>query len=202
MAFYPFDSQECSAIIQPFDKIMAYVKLIPGNFTYLGTKDLDQYILDKMSFQQTEKGIELKIWVTRELAREILTTIFPTFLIILVSFTTGFYGMEHFEAIVGVNVTAFLVIATLFISVSNSLPRTSSMKMIDIWMIVAMFVPFFVVLLQTVLKGNEEKRITPNQPWKKEPKSKKKKVLENFALFGLPTIFLLFAIGFFTIGLI
>ena len=67
---------------------MAYVKLIPGNFTYLGTKDLDQYILDKMTFQQTEKGIELKIWVTRELAREILTTIFPTFLIILVSFTT------------------------------------------------------------------------------------------------------------------
>ena len=202
MPSYPFDSQECTALIQPNEKDLNFVKLIQGNLTYIGTKDLSQYILDKITFHQTQKGIELKIWMTRELVRETLTTILPTFLIIMVSFTTSFYGNNHFDAIVGVNVTAFLVIATLFISVSSSLPRTSSMKMIDIWMIVAMFVPLFVVVLQTMLNGNDEKRITPNQPWKKELTSKKQKVLQTISLYVLPGVFLLFAIVFYSVGLL
>ena len=36
-----------------------------------------------------------------------------------VSFSTNYYGYENFEGIVGVNVTAMLVSATLFITVHS-----------------------------------------------------------------------------------
>ena len=41
----------------------------------------------------------------------------------------------EFEAIVTVNVTLLLVLTTLFIGISNSLPKTAYIKVIDIWLI-------------------------------------------------------------------
>ncbi len=45
-----------------------------------------------------------------------------------------------------------LVIASLFVSTSASLPKTSYMKMIDIWMIFCFLLPFFVVILHTIIE--------------------------------------------------
>ncbi len=40
-------------------------------------------------------------------------------LVFQVSFSTNYFDPQHFEAIVTVNLTALLVMATIFISVSN-----------------------------------------------------------------------------------
>ncbi len=45
-----------------------------------------------------------------------------------------------------------LVIASLFVSTSASLPKTSYMKMIDVWMIFCFLLPFVVVILHTVVE--------------------------------------------------
>ena len=47
-----------------------------------------------------------------------------------------------FEAVVTVNLTSLLVLTTLFISVSKSLPPTAYVKMIDIWLIFCQLIPF------------------------------------------------------------
>ena len=68
---------------------------------------------------------------------------------------------------VSVNLTAMLVLATMFIggretfdftvansylfSVSKSLPTTSYIKMVDIWLIFNLFLPFSEVILHTYL---------------------------------------------------
>ena len=60
------------------------------------------------------------------------------------------------------NVTSMLVLTTLFISVSGSLPTTSYIKMIDIWMIFSLLIPFLEVLLHTymdTLRQDEEREI-------------------------------------------
>ena len=54
-----------------------------------------------------------------------------------------------FEAVVTVNLTALLVLVTLFISVSQSLPQTAYVKMVDVWLIFAQVVPFIEVLVHT-----------------------------------------------------
>ncbi len=50
-----------------------------------------------------------------------------------------------------VNLTTMLVLTSLFISISDSQPRTSYVKMIDIWLIFSLLVPFAEVLLHSVL---------------------------------------------------
>ena len=56
-----------------------------------------------------------------------------------------------------------LVLVTLFISVANSLPRTSYVKMIDIWFIMNLMVPFVEIILETVFnKVYNEKDVRGN----------------------------------------
>ena len=59
--------------------------------------------------------------------------------------------INNFRAIVTVNLTALLVLTTLFISVSNSLPQTAYVKMVDVWLIFAQVVPWIYVLLHTLI---------------------------------------------------
>ena len=46
-----------------------------------------------------------------------------------------------------VNVTTLLVLTTLFISISDALPRTAYVKMIDLWLIFNLLIPFVEIIL-------------------------------------------------------
>ena len=70
-------------------------------------------------------------------------------LILTIVYSTNFFKDFFFEAVVTVNLTALLVLTTLFISVSQSLPPTSYVKMIDVWLIFTQMIPFMEVLLHT-----------------------------------------------------
>ena len=55
-----------------------------------------------------------------------------------------------------------LVLTTMFINVSNSLPKTSYMKMVDAWLLFNLLYPFIVVLLHTymdTLRNDGEREI-------------------------------------------
>ena len=57
------------------------------------------------------------------------------------------------------NLTSMLVLVTMFISVSNNLPKTSYMKMIDVWLLFNLLYPFVIVLVHTrmdSLRENED----------------------------------------------
>ena len=49
------------------------------------------------------------------------------------------------------NLTSLLVLTTLFISVSSSLPQTAYVKMVDVWLIFAQVIPWVEVLLHTLI---------------------------------------------------
>ena len=102
----------------------------------------------------------------RNLLTIILTTFVPTVLLNMISYSTNFFKSFFFEATVTVNLTAMLVLTTLFINVSdfitfiiytrivkvsNSLPPTSYIKMIDVYLIFSLMIPFGTVLLQTYM---------------------------------------------------
>ena len=55
-----------------------------------------------------------------------------------------------------------LVLTTMFINVSNSLPKTSYMKMVDVWLLFNLLYPFIVVLIHTymdTLRNDEDREI-------------------------------------------
>ena len=91
----------------------------------------------------------MTVVLKRRILNELLTTYLPSFLILSIVYATNFFKGFFFEAVVTVNLTSLLVLTTLFISVSQSLPPTAYVKMIDVWLIFAQMVPFVEVLLHS-----------------------------------------------------
>ena len=98
-----------------------------------------------------DAGLKVKLVFKRRIVNQVLTVFLPTFLILAIVYATNFFKPFFFEAVVTVNLTALLVLTTLFISVSNSLPPTAYIKMIDIWLIFSQLIPLFEVLLHTLM---------------------------------------------------
>ena len=90
----------------------------------------------------------------RRLTNEILTTYLPTVLLILIGYCTTFFKPFFFEAALTVNVTTMLVLTTIFISVMEKLPPTSYIRMVDIWLIFSILIPFLEVSIITFKEFN------------------------------------------------
>ncbi|XP_023332214.1 glutamate-gated chloride channel alpha [Eurytemora carolleeae] len=98
-----------------------------------------------------DKGVKVVLVLKRRIINEMMTTYLPTVLILIIVYSTNFFKHFFFEAVVTVNLTALLVLTTLFISVSGSLPPTAYVKLVDVWLIFAQSIPFFEVLLHTFI---------------------------------------------------
>ena len=69
----------------------------------------------------------------RIFTNQLLTTFVPTFLLWLFGYSTLFIGLENpSDRFMGAG-TALLVIATLLNAINNDLPKTSYIKLIDLW---------------------------------------------------------------------
>ena len=96
-----------------------------------------------------DNKVEVEIVLGRRLIGTFMTIYLPTFLLNLIGHSTIYYKPRYFEAIATVNVTVMLVLTTMFIGVNHTLPKTSSIKMVDYWLVFNLLVPFVEVLLQT-----------------------------------------------------
>ena len=91
-----------------------------------------------------------------------LTIFFPTVLLNIIGHVTSYFKPFFFEAVVTVNLTAMLVLTTMFINVSNNLPKTSYIKMMDVWLIFNLLLPFIEVLVHTymdTLRSDDDREI-------------------------------------------
>ena len=99
-------------------------------------------------------GVRMQIVFKRRLTNEVLTTYLPTVLLLLISYCTTFFKQFFFEAALTVNLTTMLVVTTLFISVMEKLPPTSYVRMVDIWLIFGILIPFLEVTILTFKEFN------------------------------------------------
>ena len=104
------------------------------------------------------------------------------------------------------NLTALLVLTTVFIATSNSLPKTAYIKLIEVWLLGHLLVPFFEVILHTFidfireeLSHLEEKRAFVDR--RKRPAIKVALVtLIAIGRFGFPTVYFIFCVIFAVFG--
>ena len=92
-----------------------------------------------------------------------MTTYFPSILLMFITFATTFFKPFFFEAALSVNLTTMLVMTTIFISKMEGLPPTSTTKMIDYWLILCQLVPFAEVVLITAMEYLREERYEKKQ---------------------------------------
>ena len=92
-------------------------------------------------------NIVVSLALGRKVLSQMLTIYLPSALIIVVVYSTNFLKQFFFEAIVSVNLTAMLVLTTIFLGVSGDLPTTSYVKYVEVWLLFCLFIPFIYVLL-------------------------------------------------------
>ena len=121
------------------------VNLLPKDFVMKQPEDMTLFTITSSALVNAslpEKGIKMKITLRRKIMSEMMTTYFPSLLLMLITFATTFFKPYFFEAALTVNLTNMLVMTTIFTSVMEKLPLTSYLKMIDAWLIFCQLVPF------------------------------------------------------------
>ena len=156
MRNYPFDIQVCSVDLVVDDNAEKFLELQSGQLIYSGGSSFAQYYV--MSYDITNNvmdgkaGVQVSITLGRRLLGVILTAYIPTILLNIIGYSTNYFKSFFFEAVVTVNLTCMLVLATMFISISNGLPKTAYLKMMDYWLVFTLLLPFNEVLLHTYME--------------------------------------------------
>ena len=119
-------------------------------------KDLIMFTITDMKLEKSGKQVHMVINLKRKIQTEMLTTYLPTLLLLAVSYATTFFKPIYFEASLTVNLTIMLVMTTIFTSKIEELPPTSDTKMIDIWLIFCLLIPFAFALIQTAIECYRE----------------------------------------------
>lgn len=120
--------------------------------------------------------VEVEVILGRRLIGTFMTIYMPTILLNIIGHSTNYFKPFFFEAVVTVNLTVnlysglkctpplnlkaifssnkvMLVLTTMFVGVSTSLPKTSSIKMVDYWLVFNLLIPFVEVLIHTYEVG-------------------------------------------------
>ena len=130
------------------------VMLIPSLLTMNQTLDMTLFVITDFVLENATSakgGIRMAITMKRKILSEMMTTYFPSLLLMMITYATTFFKPFFFEAALSVNLTTMLVMTTIFISKMESLPPTSDIKMIDCWLILCQLVPFVEVVLLTAI---------------------------------------------------
>ena len=117
-------------------------------------------------------------------------TYLPTILMNIINQATNYLDGTQFSGdIIKVNMTCMMVLSALYVSVSNSLPTTSYIKYVEIWLIFSLIYPFLIVLIQTFIqKANAGKVINV-------------RIGNVIAKYLIPIAGLTFSVGYFSIGM-
>ena len=82
-----------------------------------------------------------------------LVTYLPTILMNMINQATNYItGDTKYDLIYTINITCMMVLASVYLSVSASLPTTSDIKPVELWLLVNLAFPGLVILLQVVLQ--------------------------------------------------
>ena len=75
-----------------------------------GETELMQYTLKGWEMKETATGITVTLVLGRKILNELLTTFFPTSLLVIIVHSTNYYKDFFFEAVVTVNLTGNRII--------------------------------------------------------------------------------------------
>ena len=86
--------------------------------------------------------------IFRKLVSILLVTYLPTVLMNMINQATNYIsGEDKYSLILQINITCMMVLASVYLSVSASLPTTSGIKPVEVWLLVNLGYPFLVILV-------------------------------------------------------
>ena len=151
-----------------------YIRLVQGDVNYTGESTLVQFQIQKPRMVlKTDHFLVIEISFKRMFQYHLLSTFLPTLSLLVVSLITMYIDESHFEATIMVSLTSMLVMYTLFQSHTDSLPQTAYIKMIDVWFLHGLVVPFLVFILEVATEMAHARQRRQNNNKKQDPKTMK-----------------------------
>ena len=83
----------------------------------------------------------------------LLVTYLPTILMNMINQASNYItGYTRFDLVYTINITCMMVLASVYLSVSASLPTTSDIKPVEIWLLFNLAYPFLVIFVNVWLQ--------------------------------------------------
>ena len=83
----------------------------------------------------------------------IMMTYIPVLLMNIINQATNYItGDSKYDLIITVNITSMVVLATIYMSVSMSLPNTPDIKPVEVWLFFSIAYPFWVIITNVVMQ--------------------------------------------------
>ena len=82
-----------------------------------------------------------------------MVTYLPTILMNIINQATVYLpGESRNTLIFELNITSLMVLASIYLSVSSSLPSTPNIKPVEVWLLFNLAYPFFVIIVNVLLQ--------------------------------------------------
>ena len=180
--------------------------MVPGNLNYFGSIYLIQLEVVNYSFSKVpnEPGVLAKIHLRRMYTFHLANTYFPTTCLMIIVETILFFDDSNFDTNVMVSLTTLLVMYTLFQSISDTLPKTAYLKLINMWLLFSLILPFIIFITHInweMEKTKRKKEIAskrPNTAWVMQ-KSDNEPTIKNMrpaVQIIIPSATILFIVGY------
>ena len=149
---YPFDTEECSVGLYISGSMRNFTKLVltqpVADFGPSSVADysVKSWQIESGSLEEGIGGVKVTVELGRSIGSIFTVTYLPTILMNLVNQATN-YSKNNYDLVMTVNITCMMVLASVYISVSSSLPLTAGMKYIEVWLLFNLAYPVMVIVV-------------------------------------------------------
>lgn len=157
LLMFPFDAQDCKMIFTLTSAGSTYMILQPDVAEYIGRKELIEYTIGEIltiekSYEGEFSQVTVGVRFQRRSGFYLLTLYIPTVLLVSIAYFTLYFNPIDFNSRIVVALTSLLVLSSLFSQTSNSLPKTSYFKLVDIWLFSSIVIIFLIISFQTLVE--------------------------------------------------
>ena len=153
---YPFESENCSIRFYLEGRANKLTKMI-STLKHPSQTLVDEYEIKgwtKKDLQMNSKNmIEISLSLSKRPLTILMVTYLPTLLVNILNQATNYItGATKYDVIITVNITCMIVLASIYISVSASLPSTAGIKPIETWLLFNLSYPFLVIITNVIMQ--------------------------------------------------
>ena len=122
-----------------------------------------QYIINDWFIQQSNQDIpgcsdckkfsmvEVTVTLKRAVESILIVNFMPSLLLNIINQASVYLkGENKYDLVITVNITIMMVLTSIYLSISTSLPGTPEIKPIELWLLFNLLHPFFILILSTV----------------------------------------------------
>ena len=110
--------------------------------------------ITSMQGSHTMQVLRISVRFRQKFLSIFMVTYLPAILMNIINQATNYLsGDSKYDLVITVNITSMMVLASIYLSVSTSLPSTPNIKPVETWLLTNLAYPFLVILVNIALQA-------------------------------------------------